>query len=112
MTKIITCAAFISIYAASVFAFSADTVAKLPQPEVNADSWIMIEIWPEVSDITLAAYFLDTSYRKNKGLCEATQRVFDREAAYQTKETGRALSSYRICLSVVDARDQGYFREP
>jgi hypothetical protein len=30
-------------------------------------------------DITLAAYFLNLSYEKNKNLSNATKRVFDRE---------------------------------
>jgi hypothetical protein len=40
-------------------------LTKLPAPKVDQNSWIMIEIWPEVQDITLAAYFLDFSYEKN-----------------------------------------------
>ena len=78
--------------------------SKLPAPVIDRTSWVMIEIWPQVNDITLAAYFLDYSYKKNKNLCAATKSVFDREAkAGQT--------SYRVCMSVSDAIAQGYIED-
>ena len=62
----------------SKLAASADLkLRKLPAPRVDQNSWIMIEIWPEVQDITLAAYFLDFSYEKNSNLCSEAKRVFD-----------------------------------
>jgi len=70
----------------------------------------MVEIWPEVKDITLAAYFLDFSYEKNRNLCEATKRVFDRDQEAQSKTLGREMSSYRSCMSVNDAIAQKYIR--
>lgn len=76
---------------------------------MNDESWIMLEIWPDVNDITLAAYFLDHSSEKNHNLCTAAKRVFDREQQTQAEKQGRTLSSYRICLSVPEARAQGYF---
>lgn len=68
----------------------------------------MIEMWPEVNDITLSAYFLDLSYEKNKNLCSATKRVFDRDQEAQSKSGGKPMSSYRLCMSVNDALAQGY----
>ena len=91
-------------------AYLTEPVAQLFEPELNADSWIMIEIWPDVRDITLSAYFLDFTYRKNRGLCEATKRVFDREQEWKAKAEGKENSSYRLCLSVSEARLRGYFR--
>jgi len=84
--------------------------AKLPKPEVNNDSWLMVEIWPEVKDITLSAYFLDFSYEKNKNLCDVTKRVFDRDQEARRKGGGKPISSYRLCMSVNDAIAQGYIR--
>ncbi len=84
--------------------------ATLPEPELNDNSWVMIEIWPEVNDISLSAYFLDFSYGKNKNLCAATKRVFDREAEYAEAKRGKKFSTYRICMSVNDAKAQGYIR--
>ncbi len=88
----------------------AEPIATLPSPRVNSDSWVIIEVWPEVRSITLSAFFLDSSYEKNRNLCEAAKRVFDREQEARAKEADREFSSYRLCLSVVDARAQGYFR--
>lgn len=81
---------------------------KLTKPEVNKDSWVMIEIWPEVKDITLSAYFLDFSYEKNKNLCDVTKRVFDRDQEARSKSGGKPMSSYRLCMSINDAIGQGY----
>lgn len=85
-------------------------IDTIPEPELNDDSWIMLEIWPEVEAITLAAYFLDYSSEKNQSLCEAAKRVFDREQQTQAERQGRKLTSYRLCLSVSEARSQGYLR--
>jgi hypothetical protein len=73
--------------------------APLPYPEVNADTWVLIEIWPPVSDITLSAYFMDFSAEKNRNLYEATKRILDRDAVAsaglfrQDLEAGRLHSS-------------------
>jgi hypothetical protein len=80
----------------------------LPFPMVTKDSWVIIEIWPDVRDITLSAYFLDFSYEKNKNLCEAAKRVFDQNQAVQSKNLGRDMTSYRRCMSVNDAIVHGY----
>lgn len=85
--------------------------AKLPSPTVNKDSWVMVEIWPEVRDITLAAYFLDFSYEKNRNLCEATKIVFDRDQDARSKSSGKEMSSYRRCMSLHDAIAQSYIRK-
>lgn len=87
----------------------AEPIATIPAPEINDESWVMLEIWTEVKNITLAAYFLDYSSIKNRNLCEAAKRVFDREQQMQEEKHGRQMSSYRICLSVPEARSQGYF---
>jgi hypothetical protein len=93
----------------SKLAASADLkLSKLPAPRVDQNSWIMIEIWPEVQDITLAAYFLDFSYEKNSNLCSEAKRVFDSEAAAQEKLQNKKFSSYRVCMSLDDAVKQGY----
>lgn len=81
---------------------------KLHKPELNADSWILIEVWPEVKDVTLSAYFLDFSHEKNKNLCEGAKRVFDREQETRSKEQGKKFTSYRLCMPVSDAVSQGY----
>ena len=84
-------------------------IGKIPAPELNSDSWIMVEIWPDAQDVTLTAYFLDSLNEKNRNLCEETKRVFDREQDAKAK-AGGTFSSYRECLSVPDARSRGYFR--
>jgi hypothetical protein len=84
-------------------------IGKISPPELDSDSWIMVEIWPDVQDVTLTAYFLDSLNEKNRNLCEATKRVFDRDQDAKVK-AGGTFSSYRECLSVTDARSRGYFR--
>jgi len=84
--------------------------SKLPFPHINGDSWVMIEIWPEVKDITFSAYFLDFSYEKNKNLCRAAVLVFDRDQIAQSEKMGKTFTSHRECLSVNDAFIQGYIR--
>jgi hypothetical protein len=66
------------IYTTSAFAGN-PTIGRLQPPRVDQDTWVMIEIWPEVQAITLSAYFLEESSEKNRNLCEATKRVFDRD---------------------------------
>ena len=93
----------------SKLASSADLkLSKLPAPRVDQNSWIMIEIWPEAQNITLAAYFLDFSYEKNRNLCSEAKRVFDSEAAAKEKLQKKKFSSYRVCMSLDDAVKQGY----
>src|SRR5215471_12571761 len=93
----------------SKLAASADLkLSKLPAPKVDRNSWIMIEIWPEAQDITLAAYFLDIAYEKNSNLCSEAKRVFDSEAAAKEKLENKKFSSYRVCMSLDDAVKQGY----
>jgi phage-related minor tail protein len=86
-------------------------VWKLPAPQINSGSWVLIEIWPDVKDITLAAYFLDASEKKNQSLCEAAKRVFDSDQDVKSKASGKKLSSYRLCLSVGEATARGYIHE-
>ena len=83
-------------------------LSKLPVPKVDQNSWIMIEIWPEAQNITLAAYFLDFSYEKNSNLCSEAKRVFDSEAAAKEKLQKKKFSSYRVCMSLDEAVKQGY----
>ena len=83
-------------------------LSKLPAPRVDQNSWIMIQIWPEVQDITLAAYFLDFSYERNSNLCSEAKRVFDSGAAAKEKLQKKKFSSYRLCMSLDDAVKQGY----
>jgi hypothetical protein len=93
----------------SKLAASADLqLTKLPAPRVDQNSWIMIEIWPEAQDITLAAYFLDIAFEKNSNLCSEAKRVFDSNAAAQEKLQKKKFSSYRVCMSLDDAVKQGY----
>src|SRR5215470_3744644 len=93
----------------SKIASSADLkVSKLPAPRVDQNSWIMIEIWPEAQNITLAAYFLDFSSEKNRNLCSEAKRVFDSGAAAKEKLQKKKFSSYRVCMSLDDAVKQGY----
>jgi hypothetical protein len=80
----------------------------LPKPQVNASSWVLIEIWPEVRDITLSAYFLDFSYEKNKNLCQAAKGALDRDQDARAHKARRKFTSYRLCLPVSQARDEGY----
>src|SRR5215510_9771938 len=93
----------------SKIAASADLkLSKLPAPRIDQNSWIMIEVWPEAQDITLAAYFLDNAYEKNRNLCSEAKRVFDSEAAAKEKLQKKKFSSYRVCMSLDDAVKQGY----
>jgi hypothetical protein len=84
------------------------TIGRLPPPRLGQDTWIMIEVWPDVQGITLSAYFLDISYEKNRNLCEATKRVFDRDQDHRSKALKKTFSSYRFCMSLNSAIQQGY----
>lgn len=79
-----------------------------PHPVVGTDAWVLIEIWPTVGDITLAAYFLDATSKKNQNLCEAAKISLDRDAASQAKAHDFTPTSYRQCLTVRDAIKAGY----
>jgi hypothetical protein len=83
-------------------------VWNLPYPAVSSDTWVLIEIWPTVGDITLSAYFMDAPSRKNENLCEATKRALDRDAAALAKQQKREFTSYRQCVTVTDAIKAGY----
>lgn len=96
--------------AASVFIPRANAVEPLPFPQVNADTWVLIEVWPEMSETTLSAYFMDVSALRNHNLCVATVRALDRDAASLAKAQGRSSTSYRQCLSIDDAIENGYVR--
>jgi len=96
---------------------SADISVKITNPELDKNSWLMIEVWPDVMDVTLTAYFLDYTFDKNKALCKATKRVFDREQEFHQNEVRRKtgnsefiMNSFRKCLSVNEARSLGYFQ--
>ena len=69
---------------------------RVPAPRVNQDSWVMIEVWPDVQSITLAAYFLDSSFERNKRLCEATKTVFDRDQEARHKRKSFRLTGF-VC---------------
>ena len=86
------------------------TAVRLPSPEINRDSWVLIEVWPVVQDITLSAYFLDVSPDKSKNLCEAVKRVLDRDQETRPKEEGKPLTSYRLCFSINEAIAEGYIK--
>ena len=81
---------------------------RLPAPKLDESSWVLIEYWPEVNDITLSAYFLDFSTEKNKNLCNATKRSLDAEAEQRAKRQKRKATSTRRCLSVTDATREGW----
>ena len=107
--KVLASISILLVFICQSFAFPADSVlAKLPAPRVSADSWVLIEVWPEVKDITLAAYFLDSSEKKNQNLCAAAKRVFDSDQETKSKASGKKLSSYRLCLSIGEATARGY----
>jgi hypothetical protein len=80
----------------------------LPYPVVNTDTWVLIEIWPTVGDITLSAFFMDFSSRKNQNLCEATKRALDRDAVALAKQQKREATSSRQCLTLGDAVQAGF----
>ena len=83
----------------------------LPYPVVNTDTWVLIEIWPDVGDITLSAYFMDFSSGKNQNLCEATKRSLDRDAVTLAKQQKREATSTRQCLTVLAATQAGYIKK-
>jgi hypothetical protein len=84
------------------------TIRRLLPPRLDQNTWVMIEIWPEVNDITLSAYFMEGSSEKNRDLCDATKRVFDRDQDQRSKALKKTFSSYRFCMSLNSAIQQGY----
>jgi hypothetical protein len=83
-------------------------VSPIPHPSLGPYAWVLIEIWPEVNDITLAAYFLANTSAKSQSLCEATKRSLDRDAIALAKSQNRQTTSYRRCWTVRDAIKAGY----
>jgi hypothetical protein len=81
---------------------------RLPVPKVDGSSWVLIEYWPEVNDITLSAYFLGHSAEKNRNLCNATKRSLDMDAEQRAKRQKRKATSSRRCLTVTDATREGW----
>jgi hypothetical protein len=97
------------VYFISTAGFPANpNIGPLPAPRLDQDTWVMTEIWPDVQAITLSAYFLEGSSEKNRDLCEATKRVFDREQEQRSKTLKKTFSSYRFCMSLNSAIQQGY----
>lgn len=80
----------------------------LPYPAVNSETWVLIEIWPTVGDITLSAYFLGSTNRRNENLCNAAKGSLDRDAAAEARDQKRESTSYRQCLTIKDAVEKGY----
>ena len=100
------------LFFGSSIGFGADSkLDRVPAPRVNQDSWVMIEVWPDVQSITLAAYFLDSSFERNKRLCEATKTVFDRDQEARSKAQKKKFSTYWLCMPVSDAIQQGYVQK-
>ena len=85
-------------------------VTPLSDPRIDSGSWVIIEVWPDVDNITFAAYFLSPSADANRSTCEAVKRALDREQIDREREQGRRFTSYRLCLSVAQARAEGYIR--
>ena len=104
------CASVVTVLAALTAAPLAGQVPPLTDPRVDSASWVLIEIWPTVGNITFAAYFLAPSADANRGACEAVKRALDREQVDREREQGREFTSYRLCMSVAQARAEGYIR--
>lgn len=107
----------VAAFLLSVPAFSASAAEQLnygplPFPEVNPDTWVLIEYWPTVKDITLSAYFMDFSSEKNRNLCGAAKKAIDRDAAAQAKQQGISATAYRKCYTLRDAIANGYIERP
>jgi hypothetical protein len=80
-----------------------EILSKPSYPEVSDSGYVLIEIWPEVRDITLTAYFLDDLNGRSRNLCEAVKRALDRDAKVFARQQNRTSSSYRLCMTIKDA---------
>jgi hypothetical protein len=78
---------------------------------VNADTWVLIELWPTVQDITLSAFFLNASSRKNENLCQAAKVSLDRDAKALAEERRITAAASRECYTLRDAIAKGYITE-
>lgn len=85
---------------------------RLPYPEVGVDTWVMIEVWLEISAITMSAYFMDFSYKKNMNLCNAVMRALDRNEEEIGDESRKQLTSYRLCMHIDEAITWRFIQEP
>jgi hypothetical protein len=83
-----------------------------PYPEVDDNTVVLIEIWPEVGDITFHAYFMDWPPARNLNLCLSGARALDRDAQATAKVQNRTSTSYRQCLTLPQAVAKGYIRSP
>lgn len=79
-----------------------------PYPEIDGNTVVMIEIWPEVGDITFHAYFMDWPPERAANLCLAAKRVFDRDSETMAKAKNQTATSYRQCLTLPQAVAKGY----
>lgn len=84
----------------------------LPFPEVDPDTWVLIEYWPTVKDITMHAYFMESRSEKNQNLCVAMKKVIDRDAAAIAKKQGTRATTWRKCFTLRDAIAEGYVKQP
>jgi hypothetical protein len=86
-------------------------LTPVPYPAVNADTWVLIEIWPTVGAITLSAFFMDATSKKNESLCEATKRALDRDATALANAQKREYTTHRHCMTLGDAEKAGYIAQ-
>jgi hypothetical protein len=83
-----------------------------PYPEIDSNSVVRIEIWPEVGDITFHAYFMDEPPGRAANLCLEAKRVFDRDSEARAKAMNQTRTSYRQCLTLPQALAKGYIKSP
>ena len=83
-------------------------ISKPAYPVVNDAGYVLLEIWPEVKDVTLSAFFFDELHEKSRNLCEALKTVLDRDAQTRSRDTGMKFTSYRRCMTVGDASRESW----
>lgn len=106
--------AFVAISVSAVTPLAGqDVITPVPEPEINQDTWVLIEVWPlpATPHISFSAYFLDRSYKRNRSLCEAAKRALDRDQEVALgRDSDEEHDSYRLCLPLARARAEGYVR--
>lgn len=94
------------------FVLPEELLSHPPYPVVSPTAYVLIEIWGRVRDITLDAHFLAESPERNRNMCEAVRKDLAALAAAKAERQGTELTTYHLCLPLVDAVRQGYIQKP
>ena len=79
-----------------------------PYPQVNDESWVLVEIWPRIPNFHVVAYFLkETQFGRVQG-CSSVKDAYDKERI--AGGGNRATQAELKCMAIADAIKAGYIK--